>query len=89
MRERITFKGKRYKPVPWFSEDNGASDECNGCALDEKGSVCSFNVDSRGNPCNDGGEFTGMIFIKDTKKAMAEYVAKKLGVEDDEYVEGT
>ena len=84
MRERITFKGRRYKPVPWFSKDDGSSEECDGCALDEVGSICVFNVESRGRPCDDGGEFTGMIFIKDTKKALAEYVAKRLGVEDEE-----
>ena len=90
MRERITFNGKRYKPVPWFSKDGGSSNECDGCALDDAASHCIFNMESRGSPCNDGGEFTGMIFIKDTKKALAEYVVKRLGVDDDdEYVEDT
>jgi hypothetical protein len=29
-------------------------------------------------PCDYGGEFSGMIFIRPTKEGMAEYIAKKL-----------
>ena len=73
MRTKVRFEGKYYRPVPWHEEG-----ECDGCAMDIQGKSCEFNDGSRGSPCDDGNEFAGMIFIRSTKEAMAEYIAKKL-----------
>lgn len=78
MRSKVKFEGKYYRPVPWHVEGN-----CDGCALDIEGRPCEFNDASRGSPCDDGREFAGMIFIRHTKEAMAEYIARKLGGQDE------
>ena len=45
--------------------------ECDGCSF--------------GSLCDDGMEFSGMIFIPNTKEALAEYVVKRLeGNSDDD-----
>lgn len=85
MRTKIRVDGKWYKPVPWLDPD----DECDGCSFDRGDFVESvkngcINTDAKGSPCDDGNEFSGMIFIPATKIGMAEYVAKKLGAGDDD-----
>lgn len=75
MRSKIKVNGKFYRPVPWM-----LGDECDGCFFEHEGCI---NVESNNSPCDDGNEFTGKILIPATKKAMAEYVAKKLGADDD------
>lgn len=77
MRTKIKVNGKYYRPVPWLEEG-----ECDGCALDKPGSNC-YNTEANGSPCDDGQEFSGHIFIRHTKEALAEYIAKKLGADDE------
>lgn len=79
MRTKIRVDNKWYRPVPWFTEGN-----CEGCVLDLGGCV---NTPERNNPCDNGNEFTGMIFIPNTKEAIAEYVAKRLEGSDEDSVE--
>lgn len=78
MRTKILVEGKYYRPVPWLVDG-----ECDGCVFEHAGCI---NREDRNMPCDDGQEFTGMIFIRHTKKAMAEYVAKKLGAPDEDSV---
>jgi hypothetical protein len=79
MRTKIRVDNKWYRPVPWLKDA-----DCDGCALGQEGCV---NTAERDNPCDDGNEFSGMILIPATKEAMAEYVAKKLGADDEDSVE--
>lgn len=79
MRSRIRVNDKWYRPVPWLSEA-----ECEGCSFDGQGCI-NGNHDKFGSLCDDGMEFSGMIFIPNTKEALAEYVAKRLeGNSDDD-----
>jgi hypothetical protein len=74
MRTKIRVGDKWYRPVPWLVED----DNCEGCAFDDNGCI---NADLRGrftNLCDTHHEFEGMIFIRNTKESLAEYVAKRL-----------
>lgn len=90
MRSKIKVDDDWYKPVPWFVEA-----ECDGCIFDTLGCINSehggkFERLCDAGQCDAGQEFEGMIFIRNTKEALAEYVAKRLGVDDDgDYVEGT
>ena len=79
MRTKILVEGKYYRPVPWLIDGN-----CDGCAFDHIGCV---NTAERNNPCDDGNEFAGVIFIRHTKEAMAEYVVKRLEGSDGDIVE--
>jgi hypothetical protein len=76
MRTKIGVGDKWYKPVLWLE-----ANICIGCALDSKGciNVKGENADA----CASGGEFDGHIFIEDTPEALAEYIAKKLGADDE------
>jgi hypothetical protein len=76
MRTKIKVNGAWYKPVPWLEVNI-----CTGCALDMKGCINGKgeNIDA----CVIGGEFDGHIFIEDTPEALAQYVAKKLGADDE------
>ena len=72
MRTKIRVGDKWYKPVPWHNDG-----DCNGCVFD--GMKClNANVGRFSNLCNDDREFSGRIFIANTKEAMAEYVIKRL-----------
>ena len=75
MRTKIRVNDRYYKPVPWLKPT-----ECDGCAFDKDGCI---NTAERNQPCDDGNEFGGMIFIPHNKQAIAEYVAKRLGVSDE------
>ena len=78
MRSRIRVNDQWYKPVPWLKEG-----ECDGCSFD--GRDCINSGVKFGSLCDDGMEFSGMIFIPNTKEALAEYVAKRLeGNSDDD-----
>lgn len=83
MRSKIKVNGDWYKPVPWFVDA-----ECDGCIFDTLGCINSEHGGKFERLCDAGQEFEGMIFIRNTKEALAEYVAKRLGVDDDDYVEG-
>ena len=82
MRTKIRVEGKWYKPVPWLQDLVPGASECDGCAFGDSTLPC-LNTSERNNPCDDGNEFSGMIFIRATKAAMAAYVAKRLGVTDE------
>lgn len=85
MRSKIKVNGDWYKPVPWLVEA-----ECDGCIFDILGCINAEPNGKFAKLCDDGNEFTGMIFIRNTKESLAEYVVKRLGVDDDDdYVEGT
>ena len=73
MRSKIKFEGVWLRPVPWL-----AKEDCRGCYIDENHGDCGFNTYANENPCDDGNEFTGMIFIRCGKEAMADYIAQKL-----------
>jgi hypothetical protein len=73
MRSKIKFEGVWLRPVPWLKEG-----DCHGCYVDATSADCDFNTAANDRPCGDGGEFAGMIFIRNTKEGMADYVAKKL-----------
>jgi hypothetical protein len=73
MRTKIKVNGAWYKPVPWHVDG-----ECTGCVFDDNGCI---NAELRGkfvNLCDSSQEFEGMIFIRNTKESLAEYVAKRL-----------
>jgi hypothetical protein len=73
MRTKIRVGDKWYRPVPWHSEGG-----CDGCVFDGEGCI---NAELRGkfvNLCDADNEFEGMIFIRNTKESLAEYVAKRL-----------
>jgi hypothetical protein len=72
-RSKIRFDGVWYKPVPWLSEG-----ECLGCAMYANRNGQCFNDVADGEPCGEGGEFEGKIFIRFGKEALAEYIAQKL-----------
>ena len=77
MRSKIRVDDQWYKPVPWLREG-----ECDGCSFD--GNNClNSNVSKFAGLCDDGNEFAWMIFIPNTKEAMAEYVARRLGADDE------
>ena len=72
MRTKIKVNGAWYKPVPWHVDG-----ECTGCVFD--GENCVNKATGRFTElCDDGKEFSGMIFIRNTKESLAEYVAKRL-----------
>lgn len=79
MRSKIKVGKKYYRPVPWIKDCN-----CEGCEFDQEGCI---NVSSYGNPCDDGNEFSGMILIPHTKEAMAVYMARRLGADDEDPVD--
>ena len=78
MRSRIRVDDQWYKPVKWHTEG-----KCDGCSFDGNDCINS-NVSKFTGLCNDGMEFSGMVFIPNTKEALAEYVAKRLEGKDDE-----
>lgn len=79
MRSRIRVNDQWYKPVPWLKEG-----ECDGCSFDRRDCINSGSS-KFGSLCDDGMEFSGMIFIPNTKEALAEYVVKRLeGNSDDD-----
>lgn len=78
MRTKIQVDGKWYRPVPWL-----VSTECDGCAFNEKDCI-NASSSKFATLCDDGNEFSGMIFVPNTKEGLAEYVAKKLGADDDD-----
>ena len=72
MRTKILVDKEWYKPVPWHEHG-----ECEGCAFDNNG--CINGSDSKFRTlCEVEQEFEGMIFIRNTKEAMAAYVIRKL-----------
>jgi hypothetical protein len=72
MRTKIRVDDKWYRPVPWHGHA-----ECDGCVFD--GNNCINASGSRFNGlCDDGNEFSGMIFIHNTKEHFAQYVAERL-----------
>jgi hypothetical protein len=74
VRTKIRVGDKWYRPVPWLIEEDG----CEGCAFDDNSCI---NADLGGrfvNLCDSSREFEGMIFIRNNKEALAEYVAKRL-----------
>lgn len=72
MRSKIRVNDQWYRPVKWLADG-----DCEGCSFD--GRDCSDGL------CDDGMEFSGMIFIPNTKEALAEYVVKRLeGNSDDD-----
>lgn len=79
MRSRIRVNDQWYKPVPWLNEA-----ECDGCSFDGRDCI-NGGGGKFASLCDDGMEFSGMIFIPNTKEALAEYVAKRLeGNSDDD-----
>ncbi len=77
MRTKIRVDDQWYKPVPWLREA-----ECDGCSFD--GRACINGGDGKfASLCDDGMEFSGMIFIPNTKEALAAYVAKRLEGDDE------
>lgn len=79
MRTKIRINDQWYKPVPWIKDG-----DCSGCSFDGPGCLNS-NVSKFTGLCDDSQEFSGMIFIPNTKEALAEYVAKRLeGNSDDD-----
>jgi hypothetical protein len=79
MRTKIRVDNKWYRPVPWHVDG-----ECDGCVFDGKDCINDSSSKFAG-LCDDGCEFSGMIFIRNTKEHFAEYVAKKLeGPEEDD-----
>lgn len=72
MRSKIKVDGKFYKPMPWIEESG-----CVGCDLDGNGCINYDNSDDE-NPCDDGSEFAGYIFIGMNKESVARYVAARL-----------
>jgi hypothetical protein len=68
MRSKIKVNGKFYKPMPWLEEG------CLGCDLDGNGCINSGDED----PCDDGYEFAGYIFVQMSPEGMARYVAARL-----------
>ena len=76
----LNYKGKKYTIVPELVEGS-----CQGCALDDY-DVCPNNDTSTPHQCWDEeseGNDVNTILIPATKKAMAAYVAAKLGVTDE------
>lgn len=73
MRSKIKFNGIWYKPVPWLGAGG-----CQGCDMYQNKSGQCLNDVADGEPCSDGGEFEGKIFIRFGKEALAEYIALKL-----------
>jgi hypothetical protein len=81
MRTKIRVGDKWYKPVPWLLEDDG----CEGCVFDDNGCINSELGGKFYMKCDANQEFEGMIFIPNTKQALAEYVIKRLeGPEEDD-----
>lgn len=78
MRSRIRVNDKWYRPVKWLAEA-----ECDGCSFDGRDCINGDSGKFTG-LCDDGMEFSGMIFIPNTKEALAEYVVKRLEGNDDE-----
>jgi len=76
----LNYKGKKYTIVPELIEGS-----CYGCALDDVG-TCPNNDTSVTHQCWDDdpeGKEINTILIPASKKAMAAYVAKRLGADDD------
>jgi len=74
-RSKIKFNGKFYKVVPWIN-----AGECDGCCFfknKDKLMDCPNNA-SQHQFCDDGGEFSGKVFIEHGKEGLAEYIATKL-----------
>jgi hypothetical protein len=74
MRTKIRVNGAWYKPVPWLLEDDG----CDGCVFDDNGCINSELGGKFYGLCDARHEFEGMIFIPNTKEAMAAYVIRIL-----------
>jgi hypothetical protein len=72
-RTKIKHNDTWYKPVPWLKEG-----ECDGCAMNTETYRNQCYNQGDGEPCSDGGEFEGKIFIRFGKEALAEYIATKL-----------
>lgn len=64
--------GTIYKPMPWIEESG-----CLGCDLDGNGCINYDNNDDE-NPCDDGSEFAGYIFVQMSPEGTARYVAARL-----------
>ena len=65
MRSKIRVNGLWYRPVPWPEDGT-----CQGCAFALESCI---NTASRGDPCNNGNEFGGMVLIRHTKEAYEQY----------------
>lgn len=78
MRTKVKFYGKYYRPVPWIKDEG-----CKGCAF-ATGSMECPNTKEHGQPCDDGNEFEGMILIRHTAEAYAEYIAHKITGDDND-----
>lgn len=78
-RRYATYEGKRYRLLPWLKEG-----QCNGCVFEHKrGDQCPNDEQYAGEPCNDDGVYSGMIFVECGKEGLAKYIADKLGGFDD------
>lgn len=76
----LNYKGKTYAVV---TELFGGS--CVGCVFDDY-DVCPNNDDTTPHQCWDEdpeGKEANTILIPNTKKALAEYVARRLGADDE------
>ncbi len=77
MRSKIRVNDQWYKPVPWLRVG-----VCDGCSFD--GNNClNSNASKFNGLCDADREFAGMIFIPNTKEALAAYVAKRLEGDDE------
>jgi len=74
MRTKIRVGDKWYNPVPWLAEDDG----CGGCVFDDNGCINAQLGGRFADLCDANREFDGMIFIPNTKEAMAAYVIRIL-----------
>ncbi|WP_396190061.1 hypothetical protein [Flavobacterium sp.] len=72
MRTKIRVDDKWYRPVPWHE-----AGECDGCVFEGVNCINASSGRFAG-LCDDGNEFSGMIFIRNTKESLAAYIAQKL-----------
>lgn len=77
MRSKLRVNDQWYKTVPWLRVG-----ECYGCSFDGNDCLTS-NASKFAGLCDDDQEFCGMIFIPNTKEALATYVAKRLEGDDE------
>ncbi len=72
-RSKIKHNNVWYKPMPWLKEG-----ECHGCAMQKDSYIGPCYNQGDVEPCSEGGEFEGKVFIRYGKEGLAEYIAAKL-----------